>query len=103
MLLTIDLPAHAEPFSAEHEAATLAWIRDPQRELTPSAATTEPAYRSFVVLQFPVDHPDVPADPHKVRAVYSSFEAVSEAPAQSGDGKVVDGKAPRELDRKSVV
>ncbi|GAK63876.1 uncharacterized protein PAN0_003c2085 [Moesziomyces antarcticus] len=103
MLLTIDLPAHAEPFSVEHEAATLAWIRDPQRALIPSDATTEPAHRSFVVLQFPVDHPDVPADPHKVRAVYSSFEAVSEAPAQGGDGKVVDWKMAVQSDTRGRI
>ncbi|CDS01866.1 uncharacterized protein SPSC_03279 [Sporisorium scitamineum] len=85
MLLTIDLPPHAEPFSESHEAATLEWIRDPSRTLTPPSPPTEhPTYPSFVVLQFPVSHPDAPPQSPKVRAVYASFEAVCEGPPPAG-------------------
>ncbi|TKY87421.1 hypothetical protein EX895_004099 [Sporisorium graminicola] len=83
MLLTIDLPPHAEPFS---QSRSLAWIRDPSRTLTPPPASSsaQPVYPSFVVLQFPVSHPDVPPQSPKVRAVYASFEAVCEGPPPAG-------------------
>ena len=104
MLLTIDLPPHPEPFSQDHEAATLAWIRDPSRTLPPPAASTEPAYRSFVVLQFPVSHPDVPETAPKVRAVYSSFEAVYEGPAPDAtDAKVINWKMSVQSDTRGRI
>nr|CDI52862.1 conserved hypothetical protein [Melanopsichium pennsylvanicum 4] len=81
MLLTIDLPPHPQPYSQDHEQATLAWIRDPSRTLIPPTCSNEPEYRSLVVLQFPVSHPDHPQTAPKVRAVYSSFEAIYEGPA----------------------
>ncbi len=88
MLLTIDLPPHAEPYSEAHEAETLAWIRDSSRTITPPEAGSD-LNRSLVVLQFPVSHPDTPETAPKVRAVYSSFEAISEAKKEDGS-KVVD-------------
>ncbi|EST07947.1 START-like domain protein [Kalmanozyma brasiliensis GHG001] len=87
MLLTIDLPPHPEPFSEAHEAATLEWIRSADRTIEPPAVA-DGAHRSFVVLQFPIAHPDAPEKAPKVRAVYSSFEAVSEAAGDKVDWKM---------------
>ncbi len=88
MLLTIDLPPHPQPFSQAHEATTLEWIRDPSRTIDPPSSSDGQAYRSFVVLQFPISHPDAPEKSPKVRAVYASFEAVSEAPEDKVDWKM---------------
>lgn len=86
MLLSIDLPPNKKPFSEEHESQTLQWIRDPNRTLPPpQTSADEPVYRSFVVIQFPVEHPDVPEMPPKVRGAYASFEAISERPATHAD------------------
>ncbi|CBQ72245.1 conserved hypothetical protein [Sporisorium reilianum SRZ2] len=105
MLLTIDLPPHAEPFSEAHEAASLEWIRDPTRTLTPPAPSSseQPTYPSFVVLQFPVSHPDVPPQAPKVRAVYASFEAVCEAPSPNGDATVVHWKMAVQSDTRGRI
>ncbi|SPO23544.1 uncharacterized protein UTRI_02223 [Ustilago trichophora] len=103
MLLTIDLPPHPRPYSEDHETATLAWIRDPSRTLTPPASTIEPAYRSLVVLQFPVSHPEVPEAAPKVRAVYSSFEAIYEGAAPEGEGKVVNWKMSCQSDTRGRI
>lgn len=106
MLLTVDLPPHPEPFSEAHEAATLAWIRDPSRTITPPASSTEPAYRSFLVLQFPISHPDYPQEAPKVRAVYSSFEAVYEGSATNTndtEGKAVNWKMAVQSDTRGRI
>lgn len=103
MLLTVDLPPHPQPFSEAHEAATLAWVRDPSRTLTPPASDDPAANRSFVVLQFPVEHPDQPHHSSMVRAVFSSFEALSEAPAANGQGKVVDWKMAVQSDTRGSI
>lgn len=103
MLLTLDLPPHPEPFSQAHEAVTLSWIRDQKRTLTPPAAV-EGEYPSFVVLQFPIAHPDVPQQPPKVRAVYASFEAVCEGPAPAGEeGTVVNWKMAVQSDTRGRI
>lgn len=109
MLLTIDLPPHPEPYSEAHEAVTLSWIRDPSRTLAPPSASHDPSYRSFLVLQFPVKHPDFPENPPKVRAVYSSFEAINEsAPPASGEEgsparKVVNWKMSCQSDTRGRI
>ncbi|SPC67351.1 uncharacterized protein UHOD_02977 [Ustilago sp. UG-2017b] len=104
MLLTIDLPPHPEPFSEAHQAATLAWVRDPSRTIDPPSASTEPAYRSFLVLQIPISHPDYPQEPPKVCAVYSSFEAVFEAPAADEQGaKAVNWKMAVQSDTRGRI
>lgn len=105
MLLTIDLPPHSEPFSEAHESETLAWIRDPSRTLDPPSSSAEgPAYRSLLVIQFPVSHPDTPEKSPKVRAVYSSFEAIYEGPAaQSAEDKAVNWKMAVQSDTRGKI
>lgn len=106
MLLSIDLPPHPHPFSEEHEKETLEWIRDPSRTLTPPSSNSgEPAYRSFVVIQFPVEHPDVPQKAPKVRGVYASFEAVCEAPSTSTNAtdKVIKWKMAVQSDSRGRI
>lgn len=111
MLLSIDLPPNKEPFSEQHETQTLQWIRDPQRTLTPPASSdAQPAYRSFLVIQFPIEHPDVPQKAPKVRGVYASFEAVYEGPsstssadAQSQAGNVVNWKMAVQSDSRGRI
>lgn len=84
MLITIDLPPHPKPYSEEHERVTLDWVKDPNRTLDPPKPN-DGEYRSLFVIQFPISHPDVPEKSPKVRAVYASFEAISEGPGDQGN------------------
>ncbi len=88
LIITVDLPAHAEPFSAAHEEAIKQHFSSPssshedEPKLPPKAPAAEQGlYRSFLVIQVPVTHEQAPertAD--YVRGRYASFEALSEQP-----------------------
>lgn len=103
LLLTLDLPQHPQPWSEAHEAATISWIRDPSRTLTPPASDDPAANRSLLILQLPVEHPDTPHDTSMIRGVFCAFEAISEAPAPNGQGKVVDWKMACQSDTRGSI
>lgn len=97
MLLTVDLPAHEDPFSEAHERAALASVRDP------GASRTTSGRRSFLVIQFPVSHPDFPEAAPKVRGTYASFEAVWEEPTSDATDNCVNWKMAVQSDTRGKI
>jgi hypothetical protein len=71
MLLTLDLPTHEAPFSEAHQEATLRAIRGETNDAGAGAGQ-----QSFLIIQVPVAHRDMPHQPRMVRATFASFEAV---------------------------
>ncbi|PWY98588.1 hypothetical protein BCV70DRAFT_201905 [Testicularia cyperi] len=103
LLLTLDLPPHASPFSEEHEQATLSAIRSGDSSADSSGTSADASSnRSFLVIQMPVSHPDRPETPPQVRAVYASFEAVWEEPSsESNSGP--DAASPETTESSKTV
>ena len=75
LLLTLELPRHAEPYSEAHEAQLLASLKG---ESLPEPGPD--ALRSFIVIQLPVSHDKCPERGPEgyVRAYYASVEAIHE-------------------------
>lgn len=94
LILSIELPAHAEPFSESHEQAVLAALSSS----TPSVTVDDPVTdagagatqkRSFLVISLPTSHTDAPERKGSyVRGMYASIEAVNES--VSGGEDAVD-------------
>ena len=82
LIITIDLPAHAEPFSEAHEALITEHFTSKFPGSTPATApvaSDASLKRSFVVIQVPVEHESAPERPSDfVRGRYASVEAVYE-------------------------
>lgn len=97
LLLTIDLPAHNDPFSEAHEQVALAAARDP------ASAQSATGQKSFLVIQFPVSHPDYPEVAPKVRGTYASFEAVWEEPTQDASDTYVNWKMAVQSDTRGKI
>ncbi|PWN49870.1 hypothetical protein IE53DRAFT_316870 [Violaceomyces palustris] len=88
MIITVDLPDHAQPFSEDHERETVsafeASIEPVSEEQGREGADRGGKLRSFLVIQFPVTHPEAAERAGYVRASYASFEAVSESLEDEG-------------------
>ncbi|KAK0543789.1 hypothetical protein OC845_005950, partial [Tilletia horrida] len=83
LLITVDLPPHAAPFSPAHKVA----IKEAQLGINPSPPThanEAGGLRSFLVIQVPVVHPKTPEEKAYVRGAYASVEAVYEGSGPTG-------------------
>ncbi|KAE8267175.1 hypothetical protein A4X09_0g5177 [Tilletia walkeri] len=87
LLITVDLPPHAAPFSPAHRALILESQQQKPLQIDPSppsSATEAGGLRSFLIVQVPVFHPDAPEKKGYVRGAYASVEAVYEASGPTG-------------------
>jgi Protein of unknown function (DUF3074) len=98
MLITVDLPAHPDPLSVEHEGVIEEYFKSSfpsstQKDCPPKPSAGE--YRSFLVIQVPVTHHDAPERPAQyIRGKYASIEAVSERSETVTEWRMVTQSSP---------
>ncbi|CAD6985943.1 unnamed protein product [Tilletia controversa] len=87
LMITVDLPPHAAPFSPAHRAVIAESQQQQPLELNtslPTSASEAGGLRSFLVIQVPVNHPEAAEQKGYVRGAYASVEAVYEASGSTG-------------------